>query len=511
MKKSILLSTVSLLLIACGTIEESNENGSDATFYVSYLGNNENDGSLEKPWKTIQFAIDSIDEKATLVIKSGVYNERVLFLGDEDSNIYLKAEKGTVIDGRGLKPIHRQALVGIHNAHDIVIENLELRNFKTSVGEELSATPVGILIDGTSHDINITRNTIHHIENLSTCSESDGCATGANGIAVYGDTTTTMTNLNFIGNEVYNCILSSSEAFSINGNIDGFRVVDNYIHDNNNIGIDIIGYEKDVCSTCIAEKNRARNGIVRNNRAINNSTNLALGSFNSNPWYKGSDGSAGGFYVDGGHHILFEGNRASQNDLGFEFASEHSGGSSDNILMVGNYIYNNRETGLALGGYNQNSTKEGGGGAKNIMVYNNSFYMNAGWGSEIIFSYRVEDTTIANNIIYGEGKVSENFSTEQNNQSKNIIWGRNIWWGEDPANVSGVKGDAFLVDPHYIDGKNGNLNLQSDSPAIDAGVEIRAITSWSNDFWKREFEDGLIPTYGTRDIQKQIDIGADEV
>jgi len=253
MKKTILLGTILLYLSACelGDINElkedsSSDNSSRTIFYISPLGDNDADGSSAHPWKTIQFAIDNADDDTTLIVKSGIYNERVLFFGDEDSNIVLKGENGAVIDGSGLNPVDLQALVGIYNAHNIVVENLELRNFKTPRGVTLPATPVGLLVHGTSYDINITNNRIHNIENLSTCGESSGCAVGANGIAVYGDTKTAMTNLNFINNEISECILSSREAFTINGNIDGFRVLNNYVHDNNNIGIDIIGYESDV-------------------------------------------------------------------------------------------------------------------------------------------------------------------------------------------------------------------------------------------------------------------------
>jgi len=522
MRKTILLSMI-LLLSACelGDINEvkddDNPTKSDSrTFYISPTGDNDSDGSSANPWKTIQFAIDEAEEDTTLIVKSGVYNERVLFLGDENSNIVLKGESGAVIDGSGLNPVGLQALVGIYNAHNIVVENLELRNFKTPRGVALSATPVGLLIHGTSHDINITNNKIHNIENLSTCGESSGCAVGANGIAVYGDTKTAIRNLNFIKNEISNCIVASSEVFTINGNVDGFRVVGNYVHDNNNIGIVMIGYESDACPKCTDEENRARNGIVKNNRSINNSTNLALGIFNNNPWYEGKDGSAGRFYVDGGHHILFEGNYASKNDLGFEFASEHAGKATNDILMVNNYVYNNREAGLGLGGYSQNPTKAGGGESNNIMVYNNSFYKNAGWGSEISFSYRVKNTSIANNIIYGEGDVLDNFSEEENSQSKNITWGKNLWWAKDTSDTSEIKGEFIVEEPLYVDVVNGNLDLNSSSPAINEGIEQSAIT-WSGSFWESEFTDGIIPASGSADIHdeqrihEQLDLGADEV
>jgi hypothetical protein len=523
MKRNILLSSIVLLFLGCeigdiNEIEEDENNSSDSsTFYVSPLGDNDADGSSSTPWKSIQFSIDQLEDDSILIVKEGIYNERVLFSEEDDSNIILKGESGAVIDGSGLNPVGQQALIGINNAHHITIENLELRNFKTPSGFQLLSTPIGILINGTSHDINITNNKIHHIENLSTCGESSGCSEGANGIAVYGNTRTTMTNLNFVENEIYNCILSSSEAFTLNGNINGFKILNNYVHDNNNIGIVMIGYESDTCPTCTDEENRARNGIVKNNRSINNSTNLALGIFNNNPWYEGSDGSAGGFYVDGGHHILLEGNRASQNDLGFEFASEHAGKESSDILMVNNYVYNNREVGLTIGGYNQNPTKAGGGDANNIMVYNNSFYKNAGWGSEIEFSYRVKNTTLSNNIIYGEGDVSDNFSEVENSQSSNVSWGKNLWWAKDVSDTSDIQGESIVVDPLYVDAFGANLEINASSPAMNKGIAESNITSWRDDFWKDEFRDGIIPAHGSTDINgdkrfnEQLDMGADEV
>jgi len=525
MKNVVLLSMILWLFSGCRLEikevddEENNNNISTTTVYVSPSGDDANSGSASKPWKTIQYAVDSIESKeiTTLVVKSGIYNERVLFSGEEDANIFLKAEEGAIIDGSGLNPIGRQALIGLSSTHDILIENLEIRNFQTPRGFELLALPIGILITGTSYDINISKNTIHHIENLSTCGESSGCSAGANGIASYGDTTTVMTNLNFIDNEVSDCILSSSEAFTINGNIDGFRVLNNYVHDNNNIGIDIIGYEEDICTECLEEDNRARNGIVRNNRSINNSTNKALGVFNNNPWYEGNDGSAAGFYVDGGHHVVFEANRASGNDLGFEFASEHAGKASSEILMVNNYIYTNKEVGLSLGGYNQNPTKAGGGESNNIMIYNNSFYKNAGWGSEISFAYRVKNTILANNIIFGEGDIGDNFSKESNDQSKNITWEKNLWWAKDVSDTSELPGDILVANPLYADAIVGKLDINSSSPAIDEAIEQSAIDSWTGKFWESEFTDALIPASGSSDIHgdtrihNQLDIGADEV
>jgi hypothetical protein len=522
MKKTLLLGMFIWIFIGCeywgySPDEDSDSSESSSIYYLSPLGDDENNGSKEAPWKSIQNAIDKVESRSILILKAGVYSEKIVFSGEKNSNLSLKGEVGAILDGSRLKAEGREGLVSLRDVHHVSVENLEIRNFKTEFKNEAVDTPVGILIEGESHDINITKNRVHHIENLSSCGASSGCASGANGISIYGNKSTAITNVNLLDNEVYNCILSASETVTINGNVDGFKVLNNYIHDNNNIGLDIVGYEEDVCPNCSSEENRARNGIIKGNRIINNSTNLALGTFNNNPWYEGDGGSAGGFYVDGGHHILFEGNFASQNDIGFEFASEHAGTSSSDILMVNNYIYNNREVGLSLGGYSADSRKEGGGDAQNIMVYNNSFYKNAGWGSEISLAFRVYDTTFANNILFGEGEVAENVTQENMGEYRNIKWLKNLWWAEDVTNSSAILGESIIKNPLYMDAEKGNLDINSSSSAVDEGVVQDNITSWQGDFWESAFLDAIIPAHGSSDIHggkrinSMLDLGADEV
>jgi len=48
------------------------------------------------------------------------------------------------------------------------------------------------------------------------------------------------------GNEVYDCDPAPSEALTLNGNVDGFQVTNNVVHDVNTIGIDAIGGERDI-------------------------------------------------------------------------------------------------------------------------------------------------------------------------------------------------------------------------------------------------------------------------
>ena len=510
-----MIKIIIILLISSAALAQN-------TYYVATNGDNADAGSLNEPWLQIQYGVNQLSAGDTLIVSTGIYSETILFVGSLDSGIVnnpirLTAQNNVTIDGTGITPIDRQGLITIRDASYIVIDGFELVNFKTANGIDINDTPVGILIEGNSTNLSIRNNIIHDIQNRSTCGQSSDCGPGANGIAVYGDKSAGISDIELINNEVYNCVLAASEAFTINGNVDRFKVINNYVHDNNNIGFDFIGYETDVCESCSPESNRVRNGYVKGNRAINNSIKLSVGSFATNPWYENDDGNAGGFYVDGGRNIIFDGNYSSQNDLGFEFASEHPGKSSEDILMINNFIYNNREVGVSIGGYAQSSTGEGGGSAKRIKILNNSFYKNQGWGTEVVFAFRVVDFIASNNVFYGVADIVDNFEQESNGQYQNILWINNIWWAIDNSSAGGLPENApTVINPQFVDPGKGNLNIQQASAAVDNGILQSNISNWNSSLWVEIFGSNSIPVHGYQDINGQvrientIDIGADE-
>ncbi len=495
----------------------------NSTFFISPQGSDQNNGSYTQPWATIQFGVDKVESGDHLIVQGGTYTETVLIEGAADSGtlenpITILAQDGTVIDGTGLVPTSRQGLITINGASHLVIDGFELRNFKTADGIRINDMPVGILLVGSLTNVTVQNTVIHGIENRSTCEQTDDdCYPGANGIGVYGTTVDGITNIVFRNNEVHSNILASSEAFTINGNVSGIQLYDNYVHDNNNIGFDFIGYEGE-CALCSEENDRARNAYVKNNRAINNSTRVVVNGFNYNPYY-GSDGdSAVGFYVDGGHHIVFDGNAASENDLGIEIASEHAGKSSQDILMINNMIYLNRQLGISIGGYAEDPDGPGGGDAKNIALYNNSFYQNRGFGTEIVFAYRAKQVELANNIIVGSGTLGENFESLAGDQSA-VIWRNNLWWasrGDDADSIPEVQ--PMIGDPQYVDPVRGHLSVTCRSPALDAGQQLPDVSGWRDPFWLSVFatDAGLVPSHGFTDFYQRarfdgaIDLGAAE-
>lgn len=450
------------------------------------------------PGQSIQNAVNTAAAGDTVRVLPGTYTQKVLFSsksGTASAPLTLKADPGVLLSGgSGVTPSGRQGLITIKNSNHVRVEGFDITNFTTGGSNN---TPVGILIEGNGTNLQIVNNKIHGIKHTSTC--KDPCSVGAHGLAVFGTNATGITDLLVQGNEIYQNVLQASEAFVINGNVERFEVLNNYVHDNNNIGFDFIGFEGE-CSGC-GDKDRARNGIVKNNRAVNNSSS-------TNPWY-GGEGSAAGFYVDGGRYIVFDGNVSTGNDLGFEFASEHAGKATEDIVMSNNVVYKNREVGLTVGGYDS-----GLGAARRIHVYNNSFYKNKGWGTEIVFQYKVIDSNFSNNIFFGTGPAAENYLNEGSGHSGNV-WGTNLWWGTSASGGS-LPGLRVLADPRFVAPDSGNLNLQATSPAINAGTLGTALTSWTSPLWSRYYAGGAIAVNGTTDINGQgriegtIDLGADE-
>jgi hypothetical protein len=215
-----------------------------ATYYVAPTGNDSAPGTESKPWKRIQKAANTAKAGDIVLVRGGIYNERVTInvSGSPDGGyITFKNFEGEVatLDGTGLiVPDADNGMFLIKNQSYITVQGFEIRDYKTAVRYRV---PIGINIRGTSHHIKILKNKIHHIE--TNYPGKDGG--DAHGIAVYGTSATSpIRDLIIEANELYALKLGSSEALVLNGNVSNFQVRWNKIHDCNNIGIDFIGHEK---------------------------------------------------------------------------------------------------------------------------------------------------------------------------------------------------------------------------------------------------------------------------
>lgn len=384
------------------TFAQSNNNVTSGTvYYVSPAGSDLNPGTLNQPFATIQKAANVAKEGSTIYIRGGVYNQkvRVTHSGASGAPITFQnyQNEKVILDGSKVK-LEDDGLFTIEDKNYIQVNGLEFRNLKST---KISETPIGIYITGTGSNIEIRNNYIHHIE----ANVKNG---NAHGIAVYGTSSNAQNNLNHIvidNNEVANLKLGLSEAIAVNGNVDSFEVTDNKVHDNNNIGIVLIGHEG---VSPVAALDQARNGIVRNNIVHHNS------SFNNTSY---NEYSADGIYVDGGKEIIIEQNQSYENDLGIEVASEHAGKSASQITVRDNTISNNIMSGIALGGYDSQQ-----GYAENNTITNNIIYKNDTRDQEsgqIELNYDTRNNVITNNHIYASNSpifISNNFNKNTGNK-----------------------------------------------------------------------------------------------
>ncbi|MFZ0436693.1 MAG: DUF1565 domain-containing protein, partial [Candidatus Sulfotelmatobacter sp.] len=281
---------------------------SGATFYVSKSGKDTNSGSYTAPWLTIQHAANSVSAGATVYVETGVYNESVTFpaSGTASSPITFASYPGqtAVIDGTGLSVTGTQGLINIVNQSYLTVNGFEIRNYTTS---KATLTPAGIWITGSGSGVQLLNNLVH---NITTTSEKNG---NAFGIAVYGTSSTPITNLTISGNQVYSLKTGESESVNVDGNVTYFSITNNIVHDNDNIGIDAIGFE----GVGPTGYDQAKYGEISGNTVYN------ISGIN-NPG-EGDSYDADGLYCDGCAYVIFERNTVYKCDLNMEAASEHKG------------------------------------------------------------------------------------------------------------------------------------------------------------------------------------------
>ena len=362
----------------------------NTSFYVATTGKDSNPGTQAAPWLTIQHAADTARAGSTIYVRGGIYEELVSIKasGDvSDGFITFRSYPGetAILDASHLTPSGRTGVLTIQNKSYVRIEGFEIRNFRTA---EHRLSPLGINVIGSGSHIELLKNNVHHIENNFEGRDAPGQGGNAFGIAVYGtDAKTPITDLIIDGNEVHHLKTGSSESLVVNGNVTNFRITRNVVHDNNNIGIDVIGFERTAPDPAV---DQARDGIVSGNLVYSITSR-------GNPAYR-NDESSDGIYVDGGTRILIERNIIHNVDFGIELASEHKDRATSYITARNNLVYHCHTAGVSIGGYASER-----GHTVHSTVVNNTLYENdtsATGSGEFQMQWNMADNIFENNIVY---------------------------------------------------------------------------------------------------------------
>lgn len=422
------------------------------------------DGSLARPLATIGRALALAQPGDTVAVRAGVYHELVTVprSGTASAPLTLRGYCGErpVLDGTGLgNGQSLPALLSLTGRAFVTVQGFELRNLRGAGGN----FPAAVWVRGASSDLTLRDLRVHDVT-----AEAGGAANGAHGIAVYGTSSTPTERVTIEDCELYNLVLGPSESLVLNGNVRSFVVRRNTVHDSNNIAFDFIGFEADVCTSCVntdvvdaANVNRARDGQVYENLAYNVTSAR-------NPAYAG-ELSAGCFYVDGGARIVLERNRAHHCDLGVELASEHPGLSTQQITVRDNLLWAHTVTGISTGGYDS-GTGPGGGSARACVVSHNTIANSstAGWAhtSLLLQNRNVGNTYINNIVIATTGQRAIDVGGTLNTGNS---FDYNLTFNGAVAGITQGT-HSLAADPRFV--AAGDYHLQAGSPALDRAAAL---------------------------------------
>ncbi len=256
------------------------------TYYVSKSGNDNNPGTIEKPWLTITKAANTLVAGDTAYVRKGTYKEQVTVKNSGSAGKYITFSvypgETVILDGNGLNMADWSGLFWINGKDYIKVSGFDLINGRTGVHAESASN---IIIKD------------NYIENPYHCGIKVG----------WGDSS----NILIENNEVKrNIPYESNEMISIS-NGRNVEVRNNHVIENvNGIGIDM--------------KDGTKDSTIHHNTVEGIS---AVGIY--------VDG-----YIDGVSNIEVYSNTAFDTDTGFSVGSER-GGLTQNIRFHDNVAHDN--------------------------------------------------------------------------------------------------------------------------------------------------------------------------
>ena len=393
-----------------------------ATYYVATNGNDGANGSLTSPFRTLTKAVGLLRAGDVVNVRGGLYKETVQITvkGTADARIVIRSYEGetAIFDGTGTS--RSTNVITLYKSAYVDLSGFEVRN----------AGQIGICSWG-SNNVRILNNTVHH-------SFRNGIYVGWDSFGVSYD--------NVIdGNVVYNNVLENANRAFPNG-----------------------GWATGV------SMNYSERGIVTNNRIYENDGEGIVTILSKNTLIEGnelSDNFSVGIYVDNARFVKVNANliystgnsryyRIGYPASGIATANEfydHSLPSSDNVFT--NNIVINSRWGFFYGAY------DAGGGLKNAVVANNTFYKAA---STMIWIEKDShaNNVFENNIFYqvgGHGMLDVT--------GGGVTYKNNVWYGA-PVNAGSTD---IIADPRFANPggfKAADYKLTSSSPAIHSGLDL---------------------------------------
>ena len=519
--------------VTSGTFNITTAVSTNTNYYVSTSGTNSTGcGSSASPCQTISYAVGQLaGPGVTINVASGTYNETAdiaINTGGSASAGYfiLKSTTsgGAVINGGSVTVGtggYAYGLINIGSASNVsyvTVDGFEVTNFKTGTPTKTNTlVPAGIAVQGSGTNIQIVNNNINNIWNQGKATNHTGnCPSGspeAFGLVVAGTSgATALTNISVIGNTLSNMMTGCSETMELDGNINGFIIANNLVHNNSNIGIAALGGECVASGvTCTkgydgAANDQARNGEIYGNTVYENPSDgtgtTPPVAAASNP-YGAKCYCADGIYLDGSASNIVERNTVYNVDLGIEVTGEGAAQNTTNNTVRDNLFFYNNAVGISIGGQGTS------GGSSNSTIINNTTWSNGvnsnGAMGEFATGTKLTGTNIVeNNIFYAstvtgtlvQAQTTSTVTLNYNlyyapSSSENWCWNYNGNTGNCGKTYttfssyqSGTAQDANsqFANPLFVNinatppTSLPDLNLQSGSPALAKGTILSPIS-----------------------------------
>jgi len=228
---------------------------------------------------------------------------------------------------------------------------------------------------------------------------------------------------------------------------------------------------------------------THDNQVLNNT--IYITTFNSNAQVNGVGVDFDGAWIAEKNNVM-RGNTIWNMNYGMQFENGFNSICEANTIYNCNNNYSAVSYGTAGGAIQEYRTTNTNNIFRNNISYGgykSGIIINQSPGTYLYFNDIDSTSSYFAGIILADGGVGfpSNNCTVVNNiftnnalafvaqNASGTVESNNLFWGNTSNGTTGA--NAVLKDPLYIDRTNHNFNIQSTSPAIDAGMSVTSVTT----------------------------------
>lgn len=459
------------------------------SFYVSTTGSDENSGSQNSPWRTIQKAVNSVSSGDTIFIRAGTYNESVRLhtSGEAGRTIKLTSYPGetVLINGGSSMALYTQGSVGYWT-----IEGLRFQS------ANVHALRFGWFHEAITHDITLRNNFINGavftVGNNQVFENNEMDGTGYTASGGYGGINDSHGGLGdqATHHNIYrNNYIHDFTNYNARGIWTQGRTHDNRIEGNRveNIWTSGLGQCIDLDageSGLVQWRQTVQNNAVKDCSYVGIQVENVFESIVENNLVKAEKGGSAGMILINYDASIGCGVGGENNQYGDTNGDNSCKGDQTHNLIRQNIITKKSAWGWGYGGI----VNWGAGG---VSILGNTIYAsNSAGNAAINFQSSAAETSqsvIQNNILYnGNGTAIcaisfDSFTQDSHNllykTNSDLVYGRGSGCSETYSLAgyqtnTGKGQNSIQADPLFISMEDFDLHLQAASPAIDSGMDI---------------------------------------